>query len=376
MSSITPESLLQDNRSPLATEAMKQWREARSNGDLTIWWGCADARLLRNPKKSIHLASIATGGDRKPYEKLLNDERVQGIIVVNHYAKDPESARKPGEIWIPEGCGGLSAKGQLLNGMPLDSDADQSILGYINKHVSHPDVVFQAYTAASLTAEHTDKPVLAVAQNHLDGSIIPVAAFLDRGRVVIPATPLHRLFMDQYDPQAIYSNGIPRLTEDRIPEIFMESLAEAESYAQRLRQEYPNLAETQRTQNPGAVVITTEIKPLGAMLPDHFSRPDSAFRLTVPRGVIEETTSQHYSDALNQAEYPLLHSVENAGTNKGFSKLDTILIETGRMQLSEDLAEKLLREHPVARQWIGMQGKQIIIAETRAGEIQTIRGFQ
>ena len=83
--------------------------------------------------------------------------------------------------------------------------------------------------------------------------------------------------------------------------------------------------------------------------------------------------NQHYlEEALQQLEYPLRYATENCekpGTS--FCDTDTFYIETGLFDYSIEIARRALRKRWM-QTWLKREPNQLIVAETRAGEIKKI----
>ncbi len=366
---ITPQSLFKDNHSDEASNRRATWYRARREGNLIVLWTCGDARIITPYENSLLVRSIATGGEIVPYKKLLNDPRVRGIMIVNHFAgpADPGIA--------PKGCGGLAAKGEMLNGST--DDCEKGISRYIKNNVKNPDLLMQTYSVAEAVAAVTNRPILAAAQDHLTGSVCPIAVFLDNGELVRKSAKLGHLFQGQYDPAKLYADGLPVLDVDKIPNQFHDILEESESLAISLRKKY-DLRALQTVQNPRMIVLSTGVKPLQVRYPETFDYPGIAFQLSLPRRVIEpgQASLEDFEAALDQAEYPISHTIKNVATpEKAFGRLDTFLIETGNMDLSAQLARILLEERPWAKEWAALPNRQILIAEMNRGVVHRIERF-
>lgn len=375
MQEITIESLMADNLSDAARQARGNWRQIRDSEGLIASLKCADARKISHAGDVMEIRSVATVGDRTPYGKLFGNPKVRAVVVGSHYAMSEEASLSE-EITIPEGCGGLAAARDLLNGDVRSPD--NGVHGYISRHVKHHDVIRCACDVAAAISEQISDPnklVMAVVQNHLNGLTLPVGVYSHRGQSSILAVPQRLLQQEPYDPEAIYKNGIPILDGSDIPEVFVKYLGNTQTYAQKLRAEIPDLMIRQTVQNPPAVVISTEVKPIGIRYPQTFGLPNTAFQLTAPRDIIPETRLVHFQDTLLQAEYPLNLSVIHHEVGGSFSDTGTVIIETGSMRFSVILARALLSGHEIAQEWINLPGRQIITIETKAGEIQTARVF-
>src|SRR5258708_4153319 len=92
-------------------------------------------------------------------------------------------------------------------------------------------------------------------------------------------------------------------------------------------------------QDPAALSISTDIRPISLKFPETFSKPGSVFNLRVPRtksdeGSVQVDTNEHFREITDQAEYPIAH----------FGNLNTIFIETGKLDVSGKLARELITQ--------------------------------
>lgn len=361
------EELRSANQSDQAKAGRALFRERRDAGSNAMYiWSCSDMRVMRPPGYA-HLSSIATGGDRSQYSRLLSDPRYSGVVVLNHFARDL-SLKNPGEVWIPEGCGGLDAKGRLLNGS--GSEEAGALDGYIRGGVWHRDVVLQACSAASRTAQLTHLPVMAAAQNHLDGSVSPIAVYSDNGRAMKANFPLHLIQDGQYDPSELYVDGIPVLLESAVHDQFRQFLIDTRRYVGSLE---PDLSTKHRIQDARIINLTTEIKAWE----DRYPGIDRPFQATVPRELKQDglLRPRQFTEALRQVEYPLSQAVLNIGSGRSFANAGTVLIETHDMGLSAAIAETMLDQHQIAREWVRQMDGHVIIASSISGELHDIAIF-
>jgi hypothetical protein len=365
---VTSEVLLSDNQSSLANDRRAIWYSARESGSLIGIWKCADARNILRPEHSVFIQTIANGGERQPYEKLLNHPGIQALVVLGHF--DPEATipflDKNGDlVELPGGCGGRKAKKDLIG----VSETQNGVLDFVDHFVYHPDPVINTLITAEETARLTDKKVLAVVENHFSGEILPVGMYLGEGRSAIQSVPSVNYLLDRYNPKEIYRVGIPQLWEYEVADIFHPYIRAHERYVQDLHQKYPDLSLTQKVQNPSTVVLSTGIKPLRVRYPNTFDRPNTAFQLTVPRIDLDFETGNldQLEHAIDQAEYPFAHSVLHFGQkNKDFASTETFFIETGDLGLSEQVAS-IVMEKPWMQKWLDLGGKQILVGEMQRG---------
>lgn len=365
---ITPDSLLKDNQSSEANRRSDQWEQNRGNKDIWAIVACGDARnMIPRPDKTISIRSIATAG-LKNYD-IFTSEGVKLTIVTSHI--DGETIL-PGKR--PTGCGGLAAKESTLNGIMKNSI--QGIQYYINNNISHPDPIVQAFISARGIRDKSGKPSLAVIQDHRTGKVFPFAAFLTDCQLT--ARELDWMGNESYDELKIYAKGIPELPTARIPDIFTEFLEESQIQAIEMLRKYPLLKEMQKVQNPRMIVISTKLPSLRVRYPQIADTPGIAFKLHMEREKRHETgitiTPEMLGDVLNQAEYPIRHSVENFGTDGPFSRTDRVLIETSDIRESRRLAQSLAEQHHT-REWLALKDHKIIVIQNIRGVSNIIEEF-
>lgn len=332
---------------------------------------CSDARLAIPFERSISVRTIATGGPKDPYERLVNSRGVESIVVLAHHGGDTV---QPGQK--PNGCGGLGAK-ETINSI-TDSKQKTGIYRYLENDVQHPDVIIQAWVSAGRIAEHTNKPVLAATQDHLDGKAYPLAVFLNRGEEIRTKLKMADMLEGQYHPSEIYRYGIPTLSLDKLPEVFQRFMEENLVQVAEAQAKYPDLRERQKVQNPSMVVLSTDIRSMRIRYPTTSQTPGTLFKLNIPREKVGTKINISLEDlerSLDQAQYPIEHAVGNFGyPAKPFSKTNKILIETGSMDLSSELARRLT-DQSWTQEWLHLPDHYIIVARTQAGRTHSIEQF-
>lgn len=358
---ITPQTLMADNRSEEAEKGRFAWEEARRQGSLFAIEACADSRTkIPNLEETVLIRSIASAGPVEPYTTLINSRGVgQGIILTHFDGNRAEKGKRP------PGCGGLGAKEtQLASGA---TNATEGVSHYVENQIATADTLIQACLTASAMSEQTDKPILAATQDHLDGTIYPVALYWNQGRARISAIPESLLY--KYNEAEIYENGIPHLEDSEIPDWPRRFLRANRLHVQKLYDLYPNLRQKEATQNPPLAVLTTDIRPFALRYPN-LQEPGSFFSLSIPRlkdGISStiHIPKEELATSLNQMGYPV--------TN--FSRLNTIFIETRNFDKSKAVAEELVQK-PWMRPWLQDGGHQILIGETQAGVATRIEVFK
>lgn len=173
---ITPESLQKDNTSSESERLRGEWEDYRRSGNQKVLIGCSDPRFVLDPL-SYTVRSIAAGLDPNSFQTLFNQENVRAIIASTHH---DGTTFKLGEH--PTGCGGLRAKESEA---PVTDDEDEDgLAAFVRKQVVHSDTLIQACATAASIAEVTNKPVLAMTQDHRTGLDIPLAILSDKGHTM------------------------------------------------------------------------------------------------------------------------------------------------------------------------------------------------
>lgn len=351
---ITPELLFEDNHSKDTKVLREEWEGYRDEGMLTLILRCSDSRIvLPNPQKARSIRTIAAGGLKEPYRGVFENETVEQILILAHHDGETIKPHK-----MPEGCGGLKAKGSTENGKEYLT----GIQAYVAQEVEHPDVIMHAWRSAAETAIHTNKSILAATQDHLTGEIVPLAVYSNHGRNLTSAVNPLLLDEDRYDPKSLYANGIPSLTQEELPYRFRDYLKEYSIQLKKLHRTHPNLSKTQKIQSPSILVITDRTQPLEGAYPRTMSEPNTTFKLSVAR----TTGKPDISDAsiersLNQAEYPIEHF-----------PIQSVFIETFDMGISEKIARKILRKN-----WMEKRSSSIdlIVGQANHGVLEDIKLF-
>lgn len=363
---ITPDSLLTDNQDPNTQEGINNWRNTREGHNLVVVDKCSDARSFEDePEGKVILPSIAASGPIEPFDRVYQDPKVKAIMALSHYSG---LLVKIGEN--PPGCGGRAGKAAQKNGTgPIEGDTNL----FIRKHVPHEDVVVNSVLRALKLSRITGKPVLAGAQDHITGLIKPLAWFQTnergkhRGESEIP---LDFLVEGGYDPKRIYENGVPSLPIEALPEDLAQLILDNQNHVATLEAAFPDFHRSQEVQNPKTLLLSTSTKPARIRYPRTFGLPGTFFSLRFGReridgGDIVNPESLH--EGLRQAHFAIHNSVRNHGNDaEQFSRTNTVLIETSSLDSSFDLAVEL-SEKDWMKEWMGLEGHQILLARTRAG---------
>lgn len=367
---ITPDSLHEDNHSPQAQLNREQWEEKRIKGELIAYLRCSDARLKPVGIGAVSWGSIA--GADNPDRKFAADNRRIGVsIVLTHFDGDTV---KLGEV--PTGCGGLKAKEEIGN-----TTHKNGIGKYISEVVGHPDMLIQAWVSAENMAAVSGKPALAAAQDHLTLQIYPIALFTPQGdgeMLIRSKVRVKDTLATSYDPKRIYENGIPTISESSLPDVFRKIMQENMQDMQETHSKYPDLGKMQKVQHPRMILFSTDIRSARVRYPKLSSVPGSIFKVIIPREKVEGTL--HISDGslercFGQLEYPILHSVANHNDpNESFFNTDRLIIETGSIDLSRQLAQRAMEQEWIGK-WLKLSDKKIIVVQTIAGVSNVIEWF-
>lgn len=363
---LQPQDLLEDNRSPEAQTKRDSWNENRLTNNLFLVNRCGDARGNIDEERCIDVSMIATAGPRERYINMVRFSGLKGIVNLTHHDGDTV---KPGRR--PEGCGGLAAK--AARETEGTTPAENGIYRFVDTEIGHKDPLVQTWISAETTARMTDKPVLAATQDHIRGTIYPIAIF--KGKQIISEMPATMIIQGQYDPKKIYEHGIPSLDENEIPEEFQEFLSNHEAYMQEKEDEYPDLHHRLKTQNPPYMLITTEKIPARVRYPETFREPGSFFQIHIPRAKDEQLITIEQKSinlAIEQAQYAIEHATMHHDTpGAGFSDLHAVLIESGDIGQSERIAKAFMQQE-WAEKWANFPNHQVLIAESRAGRTRDI----
>ena len=381
---IDAHSLLRDNLSDWANEARSIWLKTRDEKNLTLVEICGDSRtVLPNPDTSIAINYIAVGeAPPRPQRSLLESPGVGRAVVVGHFDGETARPRK-----MPRGCGGLAAKENQTTSSELVSNLDY----YIRSNINHPDPIIQALITARSMFAHTDKPILVAAQDHRTGKIYPIGVYVtyrdetrgpvfDQGALIARKSVLVCMDERKYDPEVIYETGIPALENHEVPQ-FSQFLNDADETERRLNDKFPNLYERSKIQDPLLIDFSTSSMPFATCFPETGEEPGLVFEVFGPRERLENGKiawkPEELIASLPQIDYPISESLVNHGKrNKPFASTNTIRIDTENLETSKELAQRLVAESSVVRQWISISGHKIIISQTSDRVLQGILPFR
>ncbi len=365
---ITRDALLADNHSKEADELRAKWMENRRAGNLYLLDACGDARVrLPQPERYVTRKTIAAGGQIE--SKILTSAGIKFAVVASHF---------DGGIFasghMPTGCGGLGAKDKALK--ERKPTPRKGIGVYIEGNVKHPDPLIQALLSANKITKETNKPSLAVAQNHRNGKIFPFGVFLP-GQNPICDVNLIDLF-SKYNPEEIYAKGIPELERRLIPDVFKDFLDAYDAQVKELLLSYPSLTEMLKVQNPRMIVLSTEIMSAKIRYPEIAAFPGILFKVHLPRiknGTDVSIDPEKLEDVVNQIEYAIPQAVDHFGKpNESFSNTDRFLIETDNIELSRKVALRLAEEEWM-KKWLALPEHQILIVQAQEGISNIIEYF-
>ncbi len=369
---ITPDSLMEDNKSPESQERIRNNRETRDNGELIVEETCCDPRPpLAEPEQIVQLTSIAASGPVNPFRRVYEDERVIGIMVKPHYKTFIPGNR-------PFGCGGVEAKARQISQPNIGVD-EGDIEKYIRKYVPHSDAVFNALLRCSRITELSGKPTLATAINSEgDLSILGWFRRNSSGALeVMTKVPMDQM-MGRYNASEIYAQGIPCIDRgDVLPE-FQDRIEAYEKHAVKLKKLYWDLQEEQEELNPRIIKIGSPIKSLIARYNNTLGNiPGVAFDIGLARPQIDQDTyiydQESVEAGLNQLHFAISQSVTNHNApNDPFSSTNTILIEMVSMDQALDMAIALEKK-PWMQEWMRFQNHKIIVSQVRAGQTEKIQ---
>jgi len=369
---ITPDLLLKENR--LAIKNITGWQEAkeRKQGELTLVVLCSDARLnsvlLFGNKLVASVSSIAANGESEPFKYLLNHGAIGQVVVVGHY--NGEQVRV-GESVL--GCGGLVGKDQIIKGKKTVAEGDD--LGeYLNK-IEAPDAITQTVEIVNKIARLTDQPIFGAAVDHITYKALPVAqSTIDEEGI------RHTIYnREAYKSANERTMPIPVIPEEKLDPQFAILLEKNSKLSSKLKKS-EEFKRNQRMQNPPAVILSTSPLPLALRYPKTFGRPNSGFVVRLPfskkpdefdsEGLIEgkiTITKKYLKEAVAQLRYPIEHATD-AIQGHDFFDTKVFIIETSSLELSTQIAQRLVTEQKFIRKWLQVKGGKIIASEVKSGK--------
>lgn len=373
---ITPQSLLKDNHSPEARSHIRRWHEAKSAGLLTATDSCSDARVSMTAAfgtipvlslRSIASAHVRPDGD--PFEWVYKHNATNRAVVLEHF--DGETV-VPGQA--PQGCGGLGEKGKIKE-QRIGTGDIRTAFDYVRERIAHEDLVLQAITSAARVASHSRVPVLAALIDHRDLQMYPIAQI--SGQTLSPSHFISKISLDDilnYDPSRLYKNGIPFMDLNGIPGPFADLIEANKTQHEKLMRD-DSFYKNQKIQDPGTVIISTDIRPAGIRYPKHYSKPNTSFIVRLPyskdRGL--HINPEDLSEAVAQASYALSHAT-SAAPGQAFASTSNLLIETPDMGLTRVITQAIMAD-PTVSAWQKAKKGQIIGAEVISAKVTKIENL-
>ena len=361
---ITPDSLYDENRSDIARLNRDKHNEAKRKGECTLYSKCSDARGATVGINAVSWGSV--GAADEPSANLLRNKDNGTAVALAHYDGDTVGPKEP-----PLGCTALWVK-SLIGDMPEQN----GVRRFVSENVKYKDPLMQAWYVAINMATLSGKPTLAALQDHLTLEIFPIAEFLsqsDGGMDIRTRVNIRHLLDRNYDPKKIYENGIPAISQSRLTDDFIKILQENARERQEILSKYPDLKKMQKVQNPRVAFISTEIMSLKTIYPVLTSVPGSCYKVIIPRNKIEggheHVTEENLRKSLDQLELPMKEGVENYGNPNGeFSDTDRLIVQTEDLELSKEIAQRVMQEKSVA-EWKNLDGREIIIVQAISGVV-------
>lgn len=195
----------------------------------------------------------------------------------------------------------------------------------------------------------------------------------------VPVTPG---YIRGYDHKLGYGFEYPEDWEMQIPEYESPYEKVVELLGQN-----NDFRESQKTQNPQAVFLSTSPIPVASRFPGLLGIPNSAFvvRLSFSKQVTEsevdsikgnnfKITRNYLANASAQIKYPLQEAIKHISEG-AFSQTKTLIIETPDIVTSEQIAEHL-SSLKLVKEWIEKKGGQIIVAEVKSGKTKNIYTYK
>ena len=379
---ITPGFLIEDNHSPEARAYQADWKRRLYLGEIALLLDCPDARVIRsNPESTAEISIIATAGEIAYYLPLVTDPRIRSVYVTGH--ADITNQWRTGEM--PEGCGGLHAKSEQEKKKEKEAEGEHDIQGWIRREIAHPDPLVQSCISADNLVRLTGKDTMAIVQNHITGNPHVVAILSMRpddphNNYVVPAG---FILYGKYDPARIYSiDKFPQFGPEaweKNPN-FRKYMQDNQAQLEAIRKGHPDFTETQKVQNPLMIAMTTDIRPFQKVRFNKLSDPNRIFRVNIGRRKIVddpdsgtarlEITKAAMHEAIAQVQYAIMNSIKGNG-NPGapFSDTHTVYIETGDYGFSIDIAQMII-DKKLMQTWLNINPQnQLILGESRDGEI-------
>jgi hypothetical protein len=358
---LTPENFKKANEAPEAERRSKEHQLYKDEGELFAVITCGDARLLIPcPERISSLRSINLGGNKD--KKIFLAQGTKFVVAMAHFGEFV-----PGKM--PKGCGGAAAKQESMKNH--HEGPVKGLEYYVEKKIEHPDQLVQAILKGKEVTRKTGKASLVVAEDHRTGKIYPYAIYTNEYNITHKKFDEANLYQ-KYNEAEIYSDGIPALPENIIPEKFQEFLNASKDYMETMLRAYPNLSEIQKVQNPRMVFISSKLPSVRVNYPELTNVPNSIFKLHLTREKDQETgetdiTPEVLEEIVSQAMYPIGHAVENYGKpDEPFSSVDRVIIEMSDIKNCKKVAESFVKELK-AQEWLTLPDRKIIVIQNKEG---------
>jgi hypothetical protein len=379
---ITPESLIEDNKSPYVEKYLERWQDNFYEQNFFAVVSCSDPRLMVPRDGIIDIRSIGAAALPELYDSVLNENfNPQAIIVVVHH--DGQTV-KNGQM--PLGCGGLGVKAmQEHHEEEHEHERQGYSAGYVDKFIIHSDPFIHGMYTGHEIAERSRRPTLVATEDHRTGILYPLTSFIPYGKrdmIVRSAIPMRYGFEGRYNPEEIYHTGLPHLEAEQVPNEFNVFIRRHNIFLEKVKEMNPNMYENQKIINPLVVALTTEIRSIRARFPTLFgTNPNTVFAVTVPRNTHESRESydldvEGMKRAFDQTHYAFARAIQHKGDpERSFSRLynqGTLLIEGDNLEQLNEVADYAL-ELPYIRDWSNVEGNKIILMETNKGRLLKAR---
>jgi len=372
---LTPERLLQENRSTESERSRALWNEAKRTHDLLVMHNCGDARMsdvdIIGRPGIISLNSIASANthhEKKedPFSFVYTSSGAKAVIMNGHYDGRTVVSGAP-----PKGCGGLGERSKIEPGKG-DLKSIETAAQYVSTLIESSDVVVQTLISAANVAQKTDLPVYATVTDHISYRLSPIAIF--QGGRIDTLIPLSALFA--YAPELIYANGIPEMdvTNNGQRTLIQDLVHENRNQMQELLKRIPDFAKRQEVQDPHTILISTDIRSPRIRYP-RLSGPGNIFNIRLPydkdeSGKITGVNLQHLNNTFAQAQYPISH-VEGSAPGGPFNSTRNIIIETPNLDLSRAAAVTLMGKDWMGP-WLEKEHGSVFIAQVNQAQTKFV----
>jgi hypothetical protein len=269
-----------------------------------------------------------------------------------------------------KGCGGVDACEKIEKGEIVieNEHLHTYVTQRVSSHFFH-NIKKTAEQAAALSG----KPVLGVMVDHLTNTAFPMIEVGKGREIMYPEKNLEQFQWKEVDDvkKFIDSYGIyfPQLRLEDLSDVFRTLILKNRKKAKETIEKDPKFIERQRVQNPSTVVISTCPIPVALRYPDSFGHPNKAFVIRKAFGKEEgevRATDIDFISIVGQLYYPLKQA--------DFSRTSNILIETPDLEMSAQIADRLLKI-PFVQNWVDRRHGKIIIAKLVHHETKEIQYF-